>query len=47
MVLVAFIVWAFVFILDLDSTLQVPFSEKDIKFIPEINERMLKGLPNF
>jgi len=47
MVLVAFIVWAFVFILDLDSTVQVPFSEKDIKFIPEINERMLKGLPNF
>jgi hypothetical protein len=46
-VLVGFIVWIIMFILDIDSTKQVPFLEEQIKLIPEIGESMLSGLPDF
>ena len=45
--LVGFIVWIIMFILDIDSTKQVPFLEEQIKSIPEIGESMLSGLPDF
>ena len=47
MMLVAFIVWVLVFILDIDATKQVPFLEESIKITPEIGERMLSGAPDF
>lgn len=46
-ILVGFIVWVIMFILDIDSTKQVPFLEEQIKIIPEIGERMLSGVPDF
>jgi hypothetical protein len=46
-ILVGFIVWVIMFILDIDSTKQVPFLEEQIKVIPEIGERMLSGVPDF
>ena len=46
-ILVGFIVWVIMFVLDIDSTKQLPFSEEQIKIIPEIGERMLSGLPDF
>ena len=45
--LVGFIVWVIMFVLDIDSTKKVPFLDEQIKVIPEIGERMLKGLPDF
>ena len=45
--LIGFIVWVIMFILDIDSTKQVPFLDEQIKIIPEIGERMLNGLPDF
>lgn len=45
--LVGFIVWVIMFVLDIDSTKQVPFLDEQIKIIPEIGERMLSGLPDF
>ena len=45
--LVGFIVWVIMFVLDIDSTKQVPFLEEQIKVIPEIGERMLSGVPDF
>lgn len=46
-ILVGFIVWVIMFVLDIDSTKQVPFLEEQIKVIPEIGERMLSGVPDF
>jgi hypothetical protein len=45
--LVGFIVWVIMFILDIDSTKQLPFLDEQVKIIPEIGERMLSGLPDF
>ena len=47
MFLVGFVVWLIVFMLDLDSTTELPFSQEEIKFIPEIGQRMLSGQPDF
>ena len=47
MFLVGFVVWLIVFILDIDSTTELPFSQEEIKFIPEIGQRMLIGQPDF
>jgi len=45
--LVGLIVWIIMFMLDIDSTKELPFLDEEIKIIPEIGERMLSGLPDF
>ena len=45
--LVGLIVWIIMFVLDIDSTKELPFLDEEIKIIPEIGERMLSGLPDF
>lgn len=46
-VLVGFIVWLLVFLLDIDGTQEIPIFDENISLVPEINERMIQGVPDF
>lgn len=45
--LVGFIVWLLVFLLDIDGTQEIPIFDENISLVPEINERMIQGIPDF
>jgi|UniRef100_A0A6C0J1Z5 hypothetical protein len=45
--LVGFIVWLLVFLLDIDGTQEIPIFDENISLVPEINERMIQGVPDF